>query len=401
MLQSPWHPRAGLAAVAACCILIAACGGPRSSVRRDGPPDGPVPANIASIPDAEWRAEPLARYGNPVSYRVDGETYYVSRQRKAYKARGYASWYGRQFHGERTSSGETYDMYKMTAAHKTLPIPAYVRVTNLKNSRSVVLRVNDRGPFVDDRIIDVSYVAAVKLGMISAGTAYVEVEALLGPDEVKPPLQIAKAEESTTTELPDYTEEARADSAALRTAPLDGPPSPAVIQIRNPKPPADLPPAARRSEESTITAQHPALQEDEPEPLVEETDTEPAPEFAEVERDMAQRNLEEREYEDRQFDESGLRKTRYEPEPPPERRTARTASLSGWFLQAGAFSSRGNAQKLINRLQQAGLALAFIFEMAEDGLYRVRLGPYADEVQLAEDRARLEDLGITPRTLRE
>ncbi len=397
MFSNSRQARAGVAlAVALLCVLIAACGGPRSSVRRDGPPDtGAVPANIASIPDAEWRAEPLARFGNPVSYRVDGDTYYVSRQRKAYKARGYASWYGKQFHGERTSSGETYDMYKMTAAHKTLPIPAFVRVTNLKNRRSVVLRVNDRGPFVDDRIIDVSYTAAVKLGMISAGTAYVEVEALLGPSE-PPHLQVASVASTASATLPDYTEQARADQDALRTAPLDGPPSPAVIQIRNPAPPPDLPARARR-EEVSIAAQHPALEATEPESFEEVA---PAPELIEDERDPEPEpepaTLEEREYEE------GLRKASYEPAPPARvQRTPRSESLSGWFLQAGAFGSRLNAQKLIDRLQRAGLALAFLFELAEDGLYRVRLGPYADEMQLAEDRARLEDMGIAPRTLRE
>lgn len=173
-----------LAAAVVLTALLAGCGGGERSTRRSdyGPttPE-PIPADIAAIPDAKWREEPLSKYGNPRSYRVSGETYYVERARKPYTAKGQASWYGKDFHGERTSSGEPYDMYKMTAAHKTLPIPSYVRVTNLQNGRQVILRVNDRGPFIDGRIIDVSYTAAIKLGMVRRGTAYVEVEALLAP----------------------------------------------------------------------------------------------------------------------------------------------------------------------------------------------------------------------------
>ena len=138
----------------------------------------PPPTNIDQIPDAVPRIEPRSTRGNPVVYEVFGKRYFVLAAAEGYRERGVASWYGPTFHARPTSSGEPYDMYAMTAAHKTLPIPAYVRVTNLGNGRSVVVRVNDRGPFVDNRIIDLSYTAAHKLDMTRAGTAFVEVEVI-------------------------------------------------------------------------------------------------------------------------------------------------------------------------------------------------------------------------------
>jgi len=142
---------------------------------RDG---APKHGSLDNVPPAVPRAEPLSRYGNPHSYEVDGITYRVLKTAKGYREKGIASWYGTKFHGRRTSSGEPYDMFKMTAAHKTLPLPSYVRVTNLDNGKSVVVRVNDRGPFKPGRIIDLSYAAAHKLDMHQQGTARVEVVAI-------------------------------------------------------------------------------------------------------------------------------------------------------------------------------------------------------------------------------
>ncbi|HKJ03845.1 MAG TPA: septal ring lytic transglycosylase RlpA family protein [Longimicrobiales bacterium] len=143
------------------------------------PPSEDLPEDdLDAIPDAVPREEPLSRYGNPGEYEVFGETYRVLDSSEGYVAEGLASWYGEEFQGKRTSSGETYDMYLMTAAHRTLPIPTYVEVTNLENGRVVVVRVNDRGPFHPDRVIDLSYVAARKLGIVGAGTARVRVRAL-------------------------------------------------------------------------------------------------------------------------------------------------------------------------------------------------------------------------------
>ena len=136
------------------------------------------PLDVFSIPDAVPRAEPRGRRGNPPFYEVFGKRYYVLASSEGFVERGTASWYGPGFHAASTSLGERYDMYAMTAAHKTLPIPAYAEVTNLKNGRKVVVRINDRGPFVGDRIIDLSYTAAAKLDMLLAGTAPVEVRVI-------------------------------------------------------------------------------------------------------------------------------------------------------------------------------------------------------------------------------
>jgi rare lipoprotein A len=143
----------------------------------DGPGDDP-PSDLDAIPDAEPRIEPLHRYANN-PYSVFGKDYVPERRLVSSKRRGIGSWYGRRFHGQKTSSGETYDMYAMTAAHPTLPIPSYARVTNPANGRSVVVRVNDRGPFHAGRIIDLSYTAAYKLGYVQNGSTLVEVESLM------------------------------------------------------------------------------------------------------------------------------------------------------------------------------------------------------------------------------
>ena len=153
-------------------VVLASCSGNRS---RD---DGPGTARIPSLPgDAIPKAEPRSRYGNGPTYEVFNKWYTVMDSSAGYKERGVASWYGKKFHGNLTSNREVYDMYEMTAAHKTLPLPTYVHVRNLRNNKSIVVRVNDRGPFVSNRIIDLSYAAALKLDMVKDGTSLVEVTA--------------------------------------------------------------------------------------------------------------------------------------------------------------------------------------------------------------------------------
>lgn len=141
----------------------------------------PVTAQMVSFKEPTPTNEPLSRYGNPTQYHVDGRSYHVMKSSSGYKTQGIASWYGTKFHKQRTSSGEPYNMYVMSAAHKTLPLPSYVRVKNLENGKVAVVRVNDRGPFHANRIIDLSYAAAVKLGVFPKGTARVEIETLKGP----------------------------------------------------------------------------------------------------------------------------------------------------------------------------------------------------------------------------
>jgi len=154
-------------------LLLAACGGMREV--RDGA-GRPIDPEEISVP--EPRPEPRARYGNHSPYTVNGKTYHVRASARGYRERGLASWYGSKFHGRNTSSGEPFDMYKVSAAHKTLPLPSWVEVTNLDNGRKLVVRVNDRGPFKEGRIIDLSYAAAIKLDVLDSGTAPVEVRAL-------------------------------------------------------------------------------------------------------------------------------------------------------------------------------------------------------------------------------
>lgn len=187
-------------------LLLAACGsaptrqtsGTQPSVSSGGgylPGDGPGnedTARLAAVADAVPRNEPLHPYANR-PYEALGKRYVPLTAPGHYKERGMASWYGKKFHGQRTSSGEVYNMYAMSAAHKTLPIPSYARVTNLRNGKSVIVRVNDRGPFLHDRIMDVSYAAAYKLGMLNSGSTEVEVESIL-PGQSSVITQAAAAE---------------------------------------------------------------------------------------------------------------------------------------------------------------------------------------------------------------
>ena len=143
----------------------------------DGPGDNPPP-NLLDVPDAVVKNEPYARYANR-PYAVFGKTYTPMLHEQPFRQRGVATWYGKKFHGQKTSSGELYDMYKMTAAHPTLPIPSYARITSLDTGKQVVVRINDRGPFHSSRVIDVSYTAALKLGLLGKGSHTVEIERLL------------------------------------------------------------------------------------------------------------------------------------------------------------------------------------------------------------------------------
>jgi rare lipoprotein A len=173
-------------AAAAALLQLAACAHapPHPSPARPSAPAPPATAlqrnapDVNQVPDAVPRQEPRSAFGNPPFYYVGGHRYVVLPSASGYAERGVASWYGTEFHGLRTSTGEPYDMFAMTAAHKTLPLPCYARVTNLSNGRNVVVRINDRGPFVANRIIDLSFSAATRLDMIRNGTAFVQVEVL-------------------------------------------------------------------------------------------------------------------------------------------------------------------------------------------------------------------------------
>jgi rare lipoprotein A len=165
-------------------LLASGCGGPRGGGYYED--DGPHvrSRDVSRVPDAVPRAEPRSAGGNR-PYVVFKKTYHPLASAQGYRERGVASWYGKKFHGRRTSNGEQYDMYAMSAAHKTLPLPSYVRVRNLNNGNTVIVRVNDRGPFLHNRLIDLSYAAAARLGIVGTGTGLVEIESV-DPDASTP-----------------------------------------------------------------------------------------------------------------------------------------------------------------------------------------------------------------------
>lgn len=180
------------------CAGLSACGGSSYVFEeQDSAPD--ERRDLSNVPDAVPRDEPRSRYGNPNSYEVFGKRYHVMESSAGYVEKGISSWYGTKFHGRKTSSGERYDMYAMTAAHKSLPLPTYAQVTNLKNGRKVIVKVNDRGPFHENRIIDLSYSAAYRLGILGKGTGFVEVRAI-NPNQPEPVTRVAARDEAPVRE---------------------------------------------------------------------------------------------------------------------------------------------------------------------------------------------------------
>ncbi len=309
-----------LAAVCA-AMLLAACGTtPKGSsgsrgggyYKDDGPPSNP-PANLDLVPDPLPAVEPLASGANK-PYVIFGKRYVPDTSMQPYKVRGIASWYGRKFHGARTSNGEIYDMYAMTAAHTTLPIPSYARVTRVGTGKSVIVRVNDRGPFHSDRIIDLSYTAAYKLGLLSQGSGEVEVE-WLGPEEIA---RIRSERGSAPMLAAAPAPAAEAEVVAIPVA-TQAPAS----QIR------ELPPLASASPDGN------AMQA--------------------VPRPMA----------------SGVQV------PLAATTPVVSAPQSGIFLQVGAFSGQRNAEDLAARIRsQLGEQAEPLRIVNTDSLHRVHLGPY-------------------------
>jgi len=242
---------ARIASLAAIAALLVDCAGPRGGAGSgsasgggyylDDGPGRAEPADVALIADAVPRDEPI-RLANSRPYEVFGTRYVPMRSRAPYRETGVASWYGRRFHGKPTASGEPYDMYAMTAAHRTLPLPSYVRVTNLSNQRSVIVRVNDRGPFMKNRLIDLSWTAAKKLDFIEDGHARVLVELVLPGDGPAPQENIATAPVVAPAEGPaadvapaaSMTTVASAPAAATATSAASGA-APAVEPPRVPR----------------------------------------------------------------------------------------------------------------------------------------------------------------------
>ena len=216
---SPFARLASIGLVLTLTILVAACGGkstkpsagdstPVASSDRDGLGDRRLRPEdvIEPVP----REEPLARYGNHSPYEVFGKRYTVMQTSAGYDETGLASWYGAKFHGRRTSSGESYDMYRASAAHRSLPLPTYAEVTNLDNGEKVIVKINDRGPFHSERIIDLSYAAAVKLDMVDKGTARVRVRTLTTTERDKPTLSQPQATAGILLQVGAFSSRARA-----------------------------------------------------------------------------------------------------------------------------------------------------------------------------------------------
>ncbi|HEX6005143.1 MAG TPA: septal ring lytic transglycosylase RlpA family protein [Burkholderiales bacterium] len=303
----------------------------------DGPGPNP-PANIEAIPDAVPKLEPLHR-GASRPYSVMGQHFLPMTALARYKARGTATWYGRRYHGKPTSSGEPYDMYAMTAAHPTLPIPSYARVTNLTSGRSVIVRINDRGPFIGDRLIDLSYTAAYKLGILKDGSALVEVETILPGD---PPPTVAKGGTAEPKSLPQ-------------------PPVPATHAVAAIAAPAAVPiPASQPASASVTSAPHHASAEPTTPPAPAAAASAPAP-------------------------------------------NSEASAVSGIYVQFGAFRSRDNAENLLARLrQQAEWLAARLHVLPREGLYRVHAGPYSNQDEARHIANRIGDmlLGARPVLLR-
>lgn len=373
----------------------------------DGPGANP-PADLAAIPDAVPKWEPLHRYANN-DYRVMGKGYDPLPAGKLYKAKGLASWYGRKFHGKSTSTGEPYDMYAMSAAHPTLPLPSYARVTNLENGKSVVVRVNDRGPFHEGRIIDLSYTAAYKLDILK-GVTPVEVESVL-PDSA-PTSFTAQADEPFAPPdrpMTEAAEPARAEVASTGAAPADvGGAVPAFARNEKAiylqlgafsKPAAADGLLARAS--AILSKGFPGVMRLEANGLYK---IQAGPFASGGEADLAA---------ERVLAELGIKAYKLGGDAPPAVTASATPTMAaavaapaqvkaepapGIYLQLGAMSSPDAAETLANRVRSRfGDELPGLAQVSAGHLVKVQAGPFA--TQAAAERLALayqQDFGVKP-----
>lgn len=318
--------------------------------------------NPSGIPDAVPRVEPKSKSGNMATYVARGKRYYTKQESAGHVERGVASWYGKQFNGRRTSSGERYDMYAMTAAHKTLPLPTYARVTNIENGRSAVVRINDRGPFHGPRVIDLSYAAATKIGVVANGTAMVEVRAIDPgrPDSAAGPIMAANR---PATESPNFASST--------------PPARHDISI-------DLGESIAPTESVTTRERAVAA-------AAAVIDSRPIPTVASADERDASAN--------RDSIASAAGESRS------------TAAVTGepgggggqgLYVQVGAFGDRQNAERLRERLSPQLDEQVRVQRPGADGanLYKVRVGPLASAGEARRVSAKLSSLGVSePRTI--
>ena len=326
-----------------------ASGALSSSVKRggyyldDGPGDNP-PSDLASIPDAIPRDEPL-RPANMRPYIALGKWYTPKTILESYRERGIASWYGRRYHGQKTASGELYDMYGMTAAHPTLPIPSYARVTNIRNGRSVVVRVNDRGPFLSERLIDLSYTAAYKLDVLGGGSAWVDVETILPGAGAA--MQIAGAQARARN--PASAGNPAESSTAARTPPAI--PTTAIAAAGEDK--GHLPSAG----------------------AAEQQNGEGGPDLFEITDPPSQ---------------YGTTVSGFGEEPS-------TTAAGGIYLQLGAFSAYDKADNFLARIRAVLPTVNALGIIAKDGLFKVHAGPYRDQTMARQAADKIaQNLSIRP-----
>ena len=339
----------------------------------DGAPDD-LP-DVDAIPEPQVKAEPRSRYANR-AYSVLGKRYQVLDTAEGYVEEGMASYYGKKFHGRRTSNLEVYDMYAFSAAHKTLPLPSYVRVTNLANGKSVVVRVNDRGPFHAGRIIDLSYAAAVKLGVHRAGVAKVEVRAL-GVDGDATDTRVANAPVAPTPATPAPSSQSALDRvvAALPIATANAGERVPTATVEEAKPaPAGPWRFDMRQDGKTMTA-------DEFEAWMKTRQVRVATGKAGVPEAR---------------DAQPIPPPASEPKPAPVSAPAKPAA-GAVTLQIASFAARGNAERALAMLENAGIRDARLLDANAAGqqVWRLRVGPVAPDA-VAELRARVASLGFGP-----
>ncbi|WP_295427783.1 septal ring lytic transglycosylase RlpA family protein [uncultured Thiodictyon sp.] len=364
---------APIALILPALLLLAGCAG-QGSRDADGGPDYRR-LDPTGIPDAVPRVEPRSKYGNMASYKVRGKVYRTKQDGRGHVEHGLASWYGKQFNGRRTSSGERYDMYGMTAAHKTLPLPSYARVTNLENGRSAVVRINDRGPFHGTRVIDLSYAAATKIGVFPKGTATVEIRGIdpANPGAVPAPAGGAgfgtdAGFVAAAAPAPFWTNQpGRASGDAIARS--------LAIANRGSAPPPR--PAARPADarERAATAAFAAVDaEPGPAPFADAAPT-PAP-AAKVVAARPRATGADSNAADGAADTAG-----------PGR---------GLFLQVGAFGDPRNAERLRERLRPQLTEPVRVQRSAAGAsdLYKVRVGPLGSESDARRLSAKLTALGI-------
>lgn len=326
-----------LVCVCLVAILLAACSGAgkrSGGYYLDDGPDANPPANLDAVPDAVPRIEPFTP-STSKPYVVFGKTYTPDVSGGPYKVQGRASWYGKKFHGNSTANGERYNMYGMTAAHPTLPLPSYARITRVSTGKSVVVRVNDRGPFLNDRVIDLSYVAAYKLGMLGPGSAEVVVERIT-PDQIRnwqsapPAVNVA-----ATTSAPSLTIVATAPAA-------DANPVPRQTQLASDTPSTTLSDSTSTAVPASVSAPQPAL--------------------------------------------VATATTAALAAPPPTPSNVITPASGAapapgsMYLQLGAFSDLSKARALAARVSSqipTDLGASVRVEQTSNNLHRVRIGPFA------------------------